>query len=200
MLRCPIEEPIVHMNYSLKKLILWGVGLEIVIFLVAYFLTPSISESFRLAARYSGRLSALVFLFTFFLFASSYPAPVADNKLLRSWVSLFALLHVIHFGFLASNVYLNSIPLEAPKVAGGALAYLMIIGGPFFLYRVKLPLQLTYFYYVSLVMILTYVARIKGDFEGAEPYWLHYVALGILLASCIGFGWRIGKRKAHRME
>ena len=179
------------MNISLRKLILLGVGIEIAIFLVSYLLTPSLPEGFRLAARYSGRLSASVFLYTFYLFAKSPPSHVESKFPLRNWLSLFAVLHLIHLGFLASNVYLNAIPLEAHKVAGGMLAYLMIVVAPFFLHRVKLPLQLVYFYYVSLVMILTYVARIKGDFEGAEPYWLHYVAVGIILAGCMGFGWQI---------
>lgn len=86
------------------------------------------------------------------------------------------------------NVHLNSVPLEVPKLAGGALAYLMIVAAPFYLHKVNFKLQLVYFYYASLVMILTYVARIKGDFQGAEPFWFHYVMIGILIAACIGFG------------
>ncbi|MEL7532589.1 MAG: hypothetical protein AAFN10_14825 [Bacteroidota bacterium] len=149
---------------------------------------PEIEEVFRHAARYSGRLSALIFMITFYVFASSYPKPIAENQALKSLLTTFAVLHVIHFGFLATNVFLNDIPIVPVKLTGGALAYLMIVAAPFRLHKLKLGFQLTYFYYVSLVMIITYVARIKGDFEGAEPFWFHYVAMGALILGCIGFG------------
>lgn len=187
------------MNLSLRNLLLFGVSAEIVIFLVAYILHPSMEETFRYAARYSGRLSAFVFLTAFYRFATSYPAPVERNAQLRNWLTVFAVLHVIHFGFLAMNVYLNSVPLEAPKLAGGALAYLMIVAAPFYLHKVNFKLQLFYFYYASLVMILTYVARIKGDFQGAEPFWFHYAMIGILIVACIVFGvWLVQKSKKQR--
>jgi len=188
------------MNLSLKKLLLLGVCAEIIILLASYILHPSIEETFRYAARYSGRLSALIFITTFYLFASYYPTPVKQNTQLQNSVMLFAVLHVIHFGFLAMNVYLNSIPLEAVKVAGGALAYLMIVAAPFKLHQVNIKVQLVYFYYVSLVMILTYVARIKGDFEGAEPFWFHYLSMGILIGCCVLFGWWIGTYKQKTVE
>ncbi len=165
-----------------------GVLAEIAIFLSCYMLYPSMEETFRHAARYSGRLSAVIFLTAFYLFATSYPAGVEEGSLLRKTIILFAVLHVIHFGFLATNVYLNSVPLEPVKVAGGALAYLMIVFAPFRLHKVKFGFKLVYFYYVSLVMMLTYVARIKGDFEGAEPSWIHYTAISIFIICCIIFG------------
>lgn len=179
------------MGKQLQNLILIGVLAEVVIFLVCYFLLPSLEEVFRHSARYSGRLSAVVFMATFYVFATSYPKPIAENILLRNLLILFALLHLIHFGFLATNVYLNSIPLEASRLAGGAFAYLMIVAAPFGLHKLKFPLQLGYFYYVNLVMILTYLARIKGGFQGAESFWFHYVAMGILIIGCIAFGWMI---------
>ena len=177
------------MNLSLRTLLLLGVSAELAILLISYLLHPEVGETFRHAARYSGRLSAIIFLFTFYLFAHSYPTALAHNTQLRNFILLFAILHVIHFGFLVTNVYLNAVPLEAVKLAGGALAYLMIVVAPYKLHQLKPKFQLVYFYYVSLVMILTYMARIKGDFEGAEPFWLHYLIMGILISCCILFGW-----------
>lgn len=181
------------MKLSLRNLLLLGVSVELIILLVSYLLHPEIGETFRYAARYSGRLSAIVFLYAFYQYAVSFPTPVSDNIEVRNVIRLFALLHVIHFGYLATNVYLNSVPLEGVKLIGGALAYLMIVVAPFKLHHVKTPWQLTYFYYVGLVMILTYVARIKGDFEGAEPYWLHYLAISTLIVCCLVFGFWIRK-------
>lgn len=179
------------MKLSFRNLLLLGVAAELLILLISYMLHPEIGETFRYAARYSGRLSALVFLYTFYRYAASFPNPLQENTEVRNWISIFAILHVIHWGFLATNVYLNAIPLEVPKLIGGALAYLMIVVAPFKLHQVKIPFQLTYFYYVGLVMILTYVARIKGDFEGAAPNWIHYVGISILIVGCILFGFQM---------
>jgi len=156
---------------------------------------PSLQETFRHAARYSGRLSLFVFLITFYIFAFGHPKPVKENTQLRNWLLLFALVHIIHFGFLATNVILNDIPIIPIKLTGGALAYLMIVVAPLALHKLKLGWQLVYFYYVSIVMIITYVARVKGDFEGAEPFWFHYLALGVLVFCCLFFGWKIAATK-----
>ncbi len=117
------------------------------------------------------------------------------NTRLRNWLLLFAVLHVIHFGFLATNVILNNIPIVPVKLTGGALAYLMIVLAPLVLHKLKLGWQLVYFYYVSLVMLITYVARAKGNFEGAEPFWFHYIMLGTFILCGVVFGWKIWKIK-----
>ncbi|MEM9849523.1 MAG: hypothetical protein AAF847_16670 [Bacteroidota bacterium] len=179
------------MKTSLTNLLIVGVAAEIIIFLLSYFLQDTTPDTFRLAARYSGRLSALVFLYTFFLYARSHPKPLADNIQVRQFIQLFAILHLIHFGFLAMSVYLNAIPLETVKVIGGALAYSMIVLAPFLLHKVKPWGQMVYFYYVSLVMILTYVARIKGEFEGAATTWVHFAVFGTLLIAAVVFGVQI---------
>jgi hypothetical protein len=181
------------MKYSFKKLVTLGIIAELIIFLTSSFLHPEIEETFRYAARYSGRLSLVVFLFSFYLYAFSYPKPFKKNKQFLNFIKLFAILHIIHFCFLVTNVYLNNIELVPVKLLGVFLAYLMIIIAPFRLHQANLTTQLIYYYYVSLVMILTYVARVKGDFEGAEPFWFHYLSLGVLIFCCIVFGWRILK-------
>ena len=185
----------IPMKVSLRSLILLGVVLELAIFLISYLTQPSIEETFRYAARYSGRLSAIVFLGTFYLFVVAHPAPAEGNRPLRNFILLFAVLHGIHFGFLATNVLLNAIPLEAHKLAGGALAYIMILAAPFQFHKINFKLQLLYFYYVSFVMIMTYVARVKGDFQGAQPSLFHYVMMGILLLASVLFGWRIARAR-----
>lgn len=188
------------MKLSLNSLLLIGVSIELLILLVSYLFHQESSEIFRYAARYSGRLSALVFLLSFFLYAKSFTLPMKGNSELRNFIKLFAVLHIIHFGFLATNIYLNSIPLVPLKLVGGALAYLMIVVAPFILHKLQTPWQLTYFYYVSLVMIMTYVARIKGEFEGAEPFWFHYLALVIFIFCGFAFGLHMRKAKLKRQK
>lgn len=176
------------MKNSLKKLLIIGILAELIILLISYYMNSSPEATFRYAARYSGRLSAFVFLIVFYLFATSFPAPVAENRHLRNGLIVFALLHLIHFGFLATNIYLNEIPLVPSRLAGGAFAYIMIVAAPFLLHKIKPTLQLFYFYYVSIVMFMTYLARAKGDFQGAEPNWFHYAMLLIFTGSSILFG------------
>jgi len=181
------------MKNPLGKLLVLGCIIEILIFVGAYLMQPSLEETFRHAARYSGRLSLVVFMIAFYLFAFGYPKPIKENFNLKNWTVLFAVIHIIHFGFLATNVVLNKIPIVPIKLTGGVLAYLMIVCAPLVLHKLKLGWQLVYFYYVSIVMIVTYVARVKGDFEGAEPFWFHYLALSTLVFCCLLFGWKIWK-------
>jgi hypothetical protein len=188
------------MKYSFKKLLILGIVAELIIFLISYFLHSEIEETFRYAARYSGRVSLAVFIYSFYLFAFSYPKPFVETIQLQNFIKLFATLHVIHFCFLATNVYLNSIELVPVKVLGGFIAYLMIIIAPFRLYNVSFFKQLIYFYYVSLVMILTYLARVKGDFEGAEPFWFHYFSLIVLILCCVVFGWMLYKSSLDKSK
>lgn len=181
------------MDHSLKRLLLIGILVEILIFITCYFTYESTADIFRYAARYSGRFSFGIFIYAFYLFAIGQPKPFSKNNKLGNIIRLFAFMHVIHFGFLATCVHLNSIPLETVKVIGGALAYLMIVMAPLKLAKVNFKSQLVYFYYVSLVMALTYVARIKGDFEGAETHWVHFLGLGLTVLACTVFGIRIYK-------
>ena len=181
------------MNLSLKKLLVFGVSIELIIILVSYGIFQDMGETFRYAARYSGRFSAIVFLLAFSMYVMSLSQTYKLDNNARKYIIVFAILHVIHLGFLTANIFLNNIPLELHKLAGGALAYVMIVIAPFWLHKVSLKLQLTYFYYVGFVMIMTYVARIKGDFEGAQPSWIHYLMIMLLISSCVLFGFKISK-------
>lgn len=97
---------------------------------------------------------------------------------------VFCVLRIIHFAFLSASVYSNQIPIVPFKLAGGFLAYLGIVIYPFYLKRIRrLSVHLIYFYYVEIVTALTFLARIRGEFEGAPESSFHY--LGML--TLIGF-------------
>ena len=182
------------MRLSFNKLILAAVIVEALILVASYLLHPAIEDTFRYAARYSGRFSFFVFLYTFFLYSSPQSPALPENMQAKNFISLFAIIHVIHLGFLAMSVYLNEIPLETVKIIGGALAYSLIVVAPFILYKAGQKFQLFYFYYVSLVMALTFVARIKGEFEGSPPYWFHYFGVALMALCAIFFGFWIRKK------
>jgi hypothetical protein len=84
---------------------------------------------------------------------------------------------------LSASVYLNELPIIPHKIAGGFLAYLAIVIYPFYIQKTKrLGIHLIYFYYVGIVMAVTFLARIRGEFEGAPQSPFHY--FGIVLIVC----------------
>ena len=176
-------------NFSYRQLLFAGIFLETIIFFIFFYSKQDLGDVFRYSARYSGRLSLIIYLYCFYKFYRAFLK--SDNlKRVKDLVFIFGVLHVIHFGFLALSVYLNNLPIIAVKITGGALAYLMIIIYPFIIEKIKKPIyHLIYFYYVGIVMLMTYVARIKGDFEGAEPEIFHKIAFVFLILVFLKFGY-----------
>ena len=108
-----------------------------------------------MAARYSGRLSLVYFLLPWLAYLQSDRHD--STELLLAPLRTFAILHVIHFIFLALNVYLNAIALIPVKLIGGSLGYLMIVLWPFmgsWLAHRNWAFNL-YFLYVGIVMMVT---------------------------------------------
>lgn len=188
VLNC-IHEKKYHKMLNFKKLLLIGIGLEIAIFLVSYAVSADLPETFRYAARFSGRLSLLIFLMAIWQFARSTPGSEVELNTTRSLTAVFAILHYIHLFLLMMNVKLNTVSLIPFKLAGGFLAYLMILLYPVFFERIKnkKSIHAIYFLYVGFVMAMTYVARMKGEFEGASPELFHKLGLGLVLAAMVYF-------------
>ncbi len=176
-------------NFSYRQLLFAGIFLETIIFFIFFYSKQDLGDVFRYSARYSGRLSLIIYLYCFYKFYRAFLN--SDNlKRVKDLVFIFGVLHIIHFGFLALSVYLNNLPIIPVKITGGALAYLMIIIYPFIIEKIKKPIyHLIYFYYVGIVMLMTYVARIKGDFEGAEPEIFHKIAFVFLILVFLKFGY-----------
>ncbi|MCH1576481.1 MAG: hypothetical protein L7S67_09420 [Flavobacteriales bacterium] len=134
-----------------------------------------------LAARYSGRLSFLVYL-------SVVLALIMWHRDASRWRGAFLLsagfawAHLLHFGYLTHNLILNGIAPEVPKAIGGALAYALIVAHPVLMLR-RRPEQAwhpVYVFYVGLVMGLTFLARYRGEFPGAEPEPAHLLGMGLV--------------------
>ena len=176
-------------NFSYRQLLFAGIFLETIIFFIFFYSKQDLGDVFRYSARYSGRLSLIIYLYCFYKFYRAFLN--SDNlKRVKDLVFIFGVLHVIHFGFLALSVYLNNLPIIPVKITGGALAYLMIIIYPFIIEKIKKQIyHLIYFFYVGFVMLMTYVARIKGDFEGAEPEIFHKIAFVFLILVFLKFGY-----------
>lgn len=181
--------------FSYRQLLFAGIFFETIIFFIFFYSKQDLADVFRYSARYSGRLSLIIYLYCFYKF---YRAFLIKDKLKRvkDLVFIFGVLHVIHFGFLVLSVYLNDLPIIPVKITGGALAYLMIIIYPFIIEKIKKYVyHLIYFYYVGIVMLMTYVARINGEFVGAEPEIFHKIAFIFLILVFLKFGYTFYKQR-----
>ena len=174
-------------NISLKRLLFFGFLVEVVIYGFSYIIAENWGEIFRLSARYSGRLSLVVYLVAFYHFTFSFIKTKSEKKLKDS-IIVFCFLHYIHFIYLALAVYLNDIPIIPTRLTGGFIAYLMILIYPFIITKIrKLIYHLIYFYYVGIVMAVTILGRVRGNFEGAEPEFFHYLGLASVILGFIYF-------------
>jgi hypothetical protein len=176
----------------LKKIISFGVFVELLIFLIFFLSVDDISETFRYSARYSGRLSLIVYLYCFYVFSREFERNKYNKT--KKVVLLFSVLHLIHFIYLAFSVWLNELPIIPYKLLGGFIAYILIIIYPFLIDKIKKTIyHIVYFYYVGIVMAVTYLARIKGEFVGAPTELFHYFGFTIVILIFILFGYKIFK-------
>ena len=176
----------------MKKIISLGVFAELLIFLIFFLSINDISETFRYSARYSGRLSLIVYLYCFYVFSKEFEGNKYNKT--KKVVLLFSVLHLIHFIYLAFSVWLNELPIIPYKLLGGFIAYILIIIYPFLIDKIKKTIyHIVYFYYVGIVMAVTYLARIKGEFVGAPTELFHYFGFTIVILIFILFGYKIFK-------
>lgn len=168
---------------SNHKLLAIGIFLELLIVVFSYFESDGlVSFFFQSCAKLSGRIS-LLFFSILFVYHTVIP-DLKDHEILKKKYYLsfnFAILHIIHFFFLAIAVYLSGFELVPFRVAGGAIAYVMIILLPFIIKGKifkKLALNTlvnSYLYYVWLIFFMTYVARLSGvnqHFTGSKNSYL----------------------------
>ena len=177
----------------MKKIISLGVFVELLIFLIFFLSVDDISETFRYSARYSGRLSLIVYLYCFYVFSREFERNKYNKT--KKVVLLFSVLHLIHFIYLAFSVWLNELPIIPYKLLGGFIAYILIIIYPLLIDKIKKTIyHIVYFYYVGIVMAVTYLARIKGEFVGAPTELFHYFGFSIVILIFILFGYKIYKK------
>ena len=177
----------------MKKIISLGVFVELLIFLIFFLSVDDISETFRYSARYSGRLSLIVYLYCFYVFSGEFERNKYNKT--KKVVLLFSVLHLIHFIYLAFSVWLNELPIIPYKLLGGFIAYILILIYPLLIDKIKKTIyHIIYFYYVGIVMAVTYLARIKGEFVGAPTELFHYFGFSIVILIFILFGYNMFKK------
>ena len=175
---------------ELKRLLWLGLLAEALIFIFSQFQSKDIGQTFRLFARYSGRLSLFFFIGMFLIISNIWiERRKSGLKVFQSLSLTFAILHFIHLIYLSINVYLNEIKLIPYRLAGGALGYLFIFIFPIVLRSKKTPawVDIVYFFYPLIIFALTITSRLNGSFEGSAPSPIHYIELGIILISVLFF-------------
>ena len=179
------------MRSPLFSVLMLGLLLQATAGAMGFLHDEGMVEAMRYAARYSGRISFLAYLVSMLVFTRWLSGGV-DRTMAVHTAVLFAWMHLLHFGFLAANISMSAITPEPMKVAGGALAYGMILTHPLWVRRLR-PRHgwhVVHFLYVGLVMILTFVARLKGEFPGADPSPVHDVGIAVGLLAIGAFLWQ----------
>ena len=188
------------MKSKISKLLMFGIALELIVVLLSYMESQGDTTLFfQAAARLSGRVSLAFFLF-YGIFATRHPSveigsPVVSVK--TQLVTDFAVIHIIHWVFLAIAVKLSGFELVPFRVAGGALAYGMIVVMPF-IYQKKLfaslslsMMQHVYIFYVWLIFFMTYLSRVREQTPTATGDMTYYWVLIAVTTSFLV--WRIVK-------
>ena len=160
-----------------------GLLLEIVVVLLAYWESNgTVASFFQSAARLSGRVS-LLFFSILMIYATLVPGIERGATSYRVKYILFrdfAVVHLIHLCILTVSVYLNHFELLPIRLAGGVIAYGLVVLMPYLMQKsnTKQPLliavQATYMFWVWLVFSMTYTARLSGStpvHSGSPASW-----------------------------
>jgi hypothetical protein len=144
-----------------RRLALISVIIDLGLIGLAFFIYQEQIAIWGFAARWSGRVSLL-----FFAVLTAY-LTTADRFNNRQWLWGFAIVHLTHWCILATNLYISQPVIVPIKLAGGLLAYALIVLTPFFWSRMhavgRKRMQLFYFVWIWFVFLMTYISRVNGD-------------------------------------
>ncbi len=179
----------------LKRLIIPGfiiILCEWAIFQWAKGESPYIDFQFQLAARYSARVSFLLFVgilcWTGIKGVKHIYLNEKNRILFVSLLFLLALNHLIHFYFLSMNFEVRGMDLREFKNLPGAVAYIVLTLSPFFLWnkqeltRSRYQIILVGFTLVTLLFIGTYIKRLNQELEIPISSYLLIGNLAVLSA------------------
>lgn len=164
----------------------FGIFLEILVLLASWYEGYDAASFFQAAARLSGRVSLVYFAALFFFGALHLRLGAKDETYDVKYLLFrnFAVIHTIHLGFLLTYLYFSGAELVPIRLAGGMLAYALILSAPFLLAKdwKVVPSWLFhwqnfYFFWVWLVFFMTYLGRLNGDAPGISGWMETYYIL-----------------------
>lgn len=170
----------------LSRWMILGILLEIIVLALAYVEADGDwLYFFRSAARLSGRVSLLFFSLSFVYITLN---PGFERTLVSTKYRLnlnFAIIHMIHWFFLATAIYLNDFIIPIPRLIPGFLAYVVIVCSPLvfksFSTNLKLLklIQNSFLYLPWTVFFLTYLTRLTGNAPSITGQMAAYIPLMI---------------------
>lgn len=174
-------------------------ALDLVIAVLAFTCFNDAVLGWQACARYSGRVSLLIF--ALLLIDNTWPQP-RHSPVLRALqhgidrlgphpFATFAVHHAIHLGFLLTYLMLADQFPPTVRLLGGMLGYALVFVMPLVHWRMQRGsgvsvavwrrLRIGYFSYLWFVMLMTYVARVFSrdiPFGGERS---HYIGLFVLV-------------------
>jgi hypothetical protein len=165
---------------------------EILVAGIALGIHGTTIEGLQFVTRYSGRLSLLLFALIFI--GQQKNADWLQAALSPEYFLVFAVAHGIHLIELLSYVYLAGIELVPYRVAGGFIAYSLIFIMPWLHHQFTVQkfsadnyrrMGWVYAYYVWLIFFMTYLGRLRGQFQNAAPEVEHIIGMAILVVLLI---------------
>ncbi|HEY5826341.1 MAG TPA: hypothetical protein VIT44_18355 [Cyclobacteriaceae bacterium] len=141
-------------------------------------------EALQAVARFSGRLSLLIFS-VIFLFQKDERINVSQ-MLSEKYFLIFAIGHGIHLVELLSYIYFSGNSFNPVRAFGGAFAYAFIFLMPWLEDQWKDNkitlgtfgrIELFYLFYIWLIFFLTYLPRVQGKLPNAGGTYKEHVIL-----------------------
>jgi hypothetical protein len=176
---------------DVRKCVFLVIGFEVLIVILAIGFYGYTTEALQAIARYSGRLSLLIFSIIFILQSN----PVLINEWLsRHFYFVFCVAHGIHLIELLAYVRASETKLIPLRVAGGALAYLLIFIMPVIhllftkgriSQKVHSTLSQVYLYYVWFIFLMAYIPRVQGKLPNAGGTFTEHVLLLIFVLAIL---------------
>lgn len=171
-----------------SKAILLIIALELLLIVVSIWLHGISTESLQFITRYSGRLSLLIFAILFLGLRQN--EQILQSILSPDYFLVFAVAHGIHLLELLSYVYLAGVELVPYRVVGGFIAYSLVFAMPWLQSRNRtgnmstknfVRISWVYGYYVWLIFFMTYLSRLRGQFQHASPEVEHWVGMTLVV-------------------
>jgi len=113
-----------------------------------------------------------------------------QSALSSDYFLVFAVAHGIHLIELLSYVYLAGVELVPYRVAGGFVAYSLVFAMPWIQMKHRaghimtknfIRISWLYGYYVWLIFFMTYLGRLKGQFQNATPEIEHKIGMALVV-------------------
>ena len=142
--------------------ILAGAAASVTVMLAVLFMTGHSSDSWLLCARYTARLSFVLFLISFL--APRWIPGFSDQDSRDAFLA-FAAAHFGHLAALMTYLNVSGLPMNTGQKTIGALAYFVLAGLTVWLVSGKrfIRFHSPMVHYILLVMALTYGSRLAHE-------------------------------------